>query len=30
MEGLRGAIAAGRLQDFVAAFHARRQGAATM
>ena len=27
MAGLREAIAAGRLQDFVAAFHARRQGA---
>jgi len=27
MAGLRGAIAAGRLADFVAAFHARRQGA---
>lgn len=28
MAGLREAIAAGRLQDFVAAFHARRRGAA--
>jgi queuine tRNA-ribosyltransferase len=28
MAGLREAIAAGQLQDFVAAFHAHRQGAA--